>query len=399
MNRVLFVDDEPNVLEGYARALRKQFSMDSATGGAEALEKMDKNGPYAVIVSDMRMPGMDGIELLKTVRQRWPDTVRIMLTGNADQQTAIDAANDDHVYRFFTKPCPPETLSLAIEAGLKIYHATVSERELLEHTLTGVIRVMIDILAATDSRLFSRGRELKEQTRAVLMAITGKSNWECELAAMLSPIGFITVPVSVLNRARRHDPLTDTEIEMIECVPEAGSSLISKIPRLETTARIIRYISKNYDGSGRPVDAIAGEEIPLGSRILKVLSDYYDAQSQGISPASIVSTLESTPGRHDPKILDMVGRVFGSVTPCAVRIANDINTSEAPEKQVFQIRMCDLRPGMFIVHDIETVENVLVMAAGQIVSPMKLELIRNFAKITGLKEPISVQIRGEDERF
>jgi response regulator RpfG family c-di-GMP phosphodiesterase len=395
INRVLFVDDEPNVLEGYARALRKQFSMDSATSGEEALERMNKNGPYAVIVSDMRMPGMNGVELLKTVRQRWPDTVRIMLTGNADMQTAIDAANDDHVYRFFTKPCPPETLALALDAGMKTYQAALNERELLEHTLTGAIRLLLDILAATDSRLFSRGQKLKEQMHDVLMSITGKSNWECELAAMLSPIGLITVPASVLERVRRRETLSDTESEMLECVPEAGSSLISKIPRLETTARIIRYISKNFDGSGRPVDAIAGEEIPVGSRILKVLSDLYDLQNQGQSAAAALESMASISGRHDPKVLELADKLFGGPSPATLNVPNDVNTGEAPERQVFQVRLCDLRPGMFLVHDIETVENVLVMAAGQLISPMKLELIRNFAKITGIKEPISVQIQGE----
>jgi len=108
MHKILCVDDEPNVLKAYKRGLRSNFAIDIATSGGEALQFIESRGPYAVIVSDMRMPQMNGIELLNTVKQCAPDTVRIMLTGNADQQTAIDAVNPGEIFRFLNKPCQPE---------------------------------------------------------------------------------------------------------------------------------------------------------------------------------------------------------------------------------------------------------------------------------------------------
>jgi response regulator RpfG family c-di-GMP phosphodiesterase len=380
-NKVLFVDDDPNVLAGYARALRKQFTFDTANGGEEALALMETKGPYAVIVADMRMPGMDGIQLLSKVRERWSDTVRIMLTGNADQQTAIDAVNTGNVYRFLTKPCPPENLGLAIEAGMKEYALVVGERELLENTLAGSIRVMMDILAAIDPRLFGRGQQLKEQMRTFLTTISGKSNWECELAATLSPIGYITVPPSVMQRAQDMTALTSTEKEMLASVPETGSSLISKIPRLEGVARIIRYLGKNYDGSGSPADAVAGEEIPVGARILKVLSDLLDKERQGASTSDALMAMQATQGQYDPRVLEIALKSVASKT---------VGSLTQPPN-IFHIKLSELRPGYVLVNDIETVENVLVVSAGQRISPMMLELIRNFAKISGIKEPISVQ--------
>src|SRR5258708_28798973 len=100
MEKILFVDDEPNVVEAYQRSLRRDFQNAIATSGAQALEMIAAGGPYAVVVSDMRMPEMDGVQFLTKASELAPDTVRIMLTGNADQQTAIEAVNQGHIFRF-----------------------------------------------------------------------------------------------------------------------------------------------------------------------------------------------------------------------------------------------------------------------------------------------------------
>src|SRR5450432_1390032 len=108
--RVLFVDDEPNLLASFQRSFRKLLEFDVAAGGAEALVAFERHGPYAVIVSDMRMPGIDGMELLEKIKVLYPATVRIMLTGNADQQTAVDAVNRGQIFRFINKPCAADDL-------------------------------------------------------------------------------------------------------------------------------------------------------------------------------------------------------------------------------------------------------------------------------------------------
>ncbi|HEX2100040.1 MAG TPA: response regulator, partial [Candidatus Synoicihabitans sp.] len=139
-SRVLFVDDDPNLLAAFQRNLRKQFQFDTALGAQEALALLERPEPYAVVLADMRMPGMDGVELLERVKQRAPETVRMMLTGNADQQTAVDAVNRGEVFRFLNKPCPPEVLVPALEAAIKHYQLQRLERELLEGTLAGSVK-------------------------------------------------------------------------------------------------------------------------------------------------------------------------------------------------------------------------------------------------------------------
>ena len=128
--KILLVDDEANVLQAYSRAFHKRFKLDTANSGAAALDMITAEGPYAVIVSDMRMPGMNGIELLRTLRRIAPDTVRIMLTGNADQKTAVEAVNNGQVYRFLNKPCSIETMAEALQEALNLYDRSSSERQL-----------------------------------------------------------------------------------------------------------------------------------------------------------------------------------------------------------------------------------------------------------------------------
>lgn len=130
-DKVLLVDDDAMVLAGLKRQLRNEFSIDTALSGEEALQRLQENGPYAVIVSDFMMPGMDGVEFLSRVKKSNPETVRMMLTGTADMPTAIKAVNEGHIFQFHPKPCPADTLSKAIQSGLTLYNKTVSDQDRL----------------------------------------------------------------------------------------------------------------------------------------------------------------------------------------------------------------------------------------------------------------------------
>ena len=131
-NKVLFVDDEAPVLDGYQRLLRRDFTVNTALGGEQGLALIRTTGPYAVVVSDMRMPGMNGAEFLAHVREKTPNTARILLTGHADLDAAIDAVNRGNIFRFLTTPCRKEVLVEAINVGLAQHHAAVAEKELIE---------------------------------------------------------------------------------------------------------------------------------------------------------------------------------------------------------------------------------------------------------------------------
>ena len=120
-HKVLLVDDDANVLHAFKRQLRKQFFIETASSPERGLEVLKKYGPYAVVVSDLRMPGMDGNEFLSRVKRLSPATVRMLLTGYADFQAALKAINSGHIFRLLTKPCPPDTLADAITSGIEEY--------------------------------------------------------------------------------------------------------------------------------------------------------------------------------------------------------------------------------------------------------------------------------------
>jgi len=132
INKVLFVDDEPSILDGYRRMLHREFSIDTATNGEDGLALVKGAVPYAVVVSDMRMPGMNGAEFLAKVRQATPETVRILLTGYSDMDAAIDAVNEGNIFRYLTKPCQKEVLVKAISLSLDQYRTVAAEKILVK---------------------------------------------------------------------------------------------------------------------------------------------------------------------------------------------------------------------------------------------------------------------------
>ena len=144
--KVLCVDDEKQVLKAFQRHFADVFDLSTANGGPEALEMMERDGPFAVVVSDLQMPGMDGIALLSTIKERWPETMRIMLTGKANLDAAIEAVNQGSIFRFLTKPTSAEILHVAIEEALEVYRLRSVERDMMEKTVKGSINILTDVI-------------------------------------------------------------------------------------------------------------------------------------------------------------------------------------------------------------------------------------------------------------
>ncbi len=371
VTRILLVDDEENILHGYHRVLRHAFELDVALGGAQALQAMERHGPYAVVVADMRMPGMSGLELLAEASSRFPDTTRIMLTGNADQKTAMDAVNRGQVFRFLTKPCPAEELELAIRAGLRQYQLVVAEKELLEQTLTGAITVLSELLASVDPVLFSRSQVVRERGARLARMLGCEEVWAVEMAALLAPIGRIALPTRAVQ-ASGNRALVDA---LLAAVPEVGARLLQPIPRLEGVARIIRYQAKGYDGSGTPADEVQGDALPLGSRILRVLWDFSELDASRRSHTVTLEELRLRPKPYDPAVLEALGDLLAFAPPIPL---------------IQGCRLRDLRAGMTLASDIQTEDGGLVLPTGLRLGPGHLELLGSLAILLELREPVSI---------
>jgi response regulator RpfG family c-di-GMP phosphodiesterase len=195
-DKVLLVDDEPRVLSALSRDL---FELDletilTAPSADMAMEQLQANPDTAVIVSDYRMPGMNGVDFLTRCQQICPDASRIMLTGFADLQMAVDSVNQANIFRFLLKPCKPNILVATIQAGFRQHQLVISERELLSKTLNGSVKVLIDILSALSPELFARTNNLRYLGRSLGQALQLENIWDVELAVLLCRLGAVNVP-------------------------------------------------------------------------------------------------------------------------------------------------------------------------------------------------------------
>ena len=380
-NKILCVDDDANVLTGIQRNLRKQFDIDTAVGALAALKQAEGSGPYAVIVADMQMPGMNGVEFLNIVRQKYPDTVRVMLTGNADQKTATEAVNRGQIFQFLNKPCSPDRLAEVLAGGIKQYRMVTAERELLENTLNGSVKVLMEILALSDPVSFGRGQLVRDQARPIAELLQVATTWELDLAAMLCPIGCVSLPAELNQKARVGLDLTGAEKDALARIPQVGSDLLANIPRLQSVARIVLYQNKNFDGTGFPADSVKGEEIPIEARIIRVLADLANLEAKKSARFKGLELLREHKGFYDPQVMDAVGRHFELETRTAV----------VAHKAPLALEVPELYAGQVLTADIRTKQDVLIVAAGTKITPLMLERLRNFASLSGLKLPIYVE--------
>jgi response regulator RpfG family c-di-GMP phosphodiesterase len=150
--RVLLVDDSPSFLDGLIQLLRARFTVHTAADGAEALALCETSGPFAVVVSDQEMPGIRGVQLLARMRESWPDTARILLTGSAELDLAVEALEEGAIFRFMTKPPLPSRLVEAVEAGIRHFRARQEERLLIDQ-LSFARESMLELTLGLERRL------------------------------------------------------------------------------------------------------------------------------------------------------------------------------------------------------------------------------------------------------
>ena len=373
IEKILCVDDEPNILDAYRRALKKDFHIDTASSGAQALEMIAADGPFAVIVSDMQMPEMDGVRLLARVSEVAPESVRIMLTGNADQQTAIQAVNEGHIFRFLTKPCDPDSLARSLTAGVKQYRLVRAEKDLLEKTLSGSIQVLTDVLSMVNPTAFGRASRVRRLVLQLSILMGLENDWQLEIAAMLSQIGCITIPEDTLEKVYEGKSLTPDELHMLQAHPQIGHDLISRIPRLQLVAEMIAHQEKQFGGSqGSP-----GFEtpIPQGARILKLALDFDKLIEAKISSSEAFKEIQRRTEWYDPSVVEALRKVVAS--------------SQTLYDSVY-VKVSELIPEMILAADIMSVTGMLLIAKGQDVTPILRTRLENFLKRGGIEEPIKV---------
>jgi CheY-like chemotaxis protein len=371
--KILLVDDDANILDGFRRGLSREFQMETALGGEEALKLATDSEPYAVVVSDMRMPGMDGLQLLSRIKTLSPETIRIMLTGNNDMETAINAINEGSIFRFLSKPCGKELMAKTLTAALVQYRLVTAEKHLLEQTLSASIQVLTEVLSLVNPAAFSRAQRARRYIRHIALSMKLRSPWQYEVAAMMSQLGCVTLPPETIEAVYNGEKLTPNEQTQYDSHPDVAFDLLSKIPRLEPIAWMIKHQNQS------PPEARPGEadpEIRKGSEILRLTLAYEKLIHKGSSRTDAVFTL-SRQNR------DFSEDFFSALTTL------DPN---AEESELRKFRIADLAPGMIIQQEVRTPDNVLLVSKGQEVTAALLIKLKNFHARRAISGEVTVSM-------
>jgi response regulator RpfG family c-di-GMP phosphodiesterase len=375
--RVLCVDDEVRVLHSIERSLRDKLDLTLVTSAADALTALRETPePFQVIVSDMRMPDMNGINLLTQVRREFPDVVRALLTGHGDLEIVARAVNEGNIFRFLAKPCSMGEILDAVRACVRQHCLVSAERVLLEETLKGSIDAMSEILALSSPTLFGRGTRVKTLAELMCTEAGIPIDWQMQVAAQLSQIGRITLPDTIATKLATGEPLSAQESGMVERVPQVTYNIISHIPRLDEVLMTIQFMDKNFDGTGSPRGKISGDDIPIASRVLKLANRIEELQGRGYSVRRILDSLRVETGAYDPRLLK------------AYEAIADVAEDKAGPRGML---MHEMRIGMVMVEPVRSQAGVMLVAAGQEVSESLLRRIQNYHDTVGIVLPLWVR--------
>ena len=313
--KILIVDDEPDNLQLLYRTLRRDYEVTKAQGPLEALEIL-KETPFNCILSDHKMPDMDGVEFLKRTYDMYPDTIRLLVTAYSDVEILMNAINYAKIYRYIKKPYSPEELLHIVQLALEYYQLKEDNKKLivdLKDLFSGTINAIMDALDSKDSYTLGRSRRVAFYTSKIIAAMDLNKTEKAtiELAALLHDIGMIGVQEDILHKVEK---LTDEEREEIRNHVFYSVKILEDIKQLDKVTDIIRYHHEFYNGAGYPF-GIKGEEIPLGARIIAI-ADAYDSlvsfrpYREGLTPEEALKIIEEKRGEQfDPNILDIFENV------------------------------------------------------------------------------------------
>jgi CheY-like chemotaxis protein len=350
--KILCVDDEPGVLRGLTLRLRRGFDVSTAPSGEEGLAILRDKPGFAVVVSDMQMPGMDGATFLGKAREVQPDAVRMLLTGVADLATAIAAVNQGGIFRFLCKPCKPPELMKALVDATELYRLRTAERELTEKTLYGAVRMMAETLALVAPLEFGRGAVVLDFVRALSQHAGARAGWEAEIAAMMVHAGTPSLPEEVRTRWAAGRPLTASDRERVGQSRKRTAAMLRRVPRLEHVA-----------------DLVTGEAPGVESGRLALAIRLADLVAAGATTSVAVAEVVARP-------------------PVPLSRALRAGLDGLEEARTREVLVGGLKVGDVLAVDVLTPSGQLLVGGGQTVTEVVRERLIRFSARGGVREPV-----------
>jgi response regulator RpfG family c-di-GMP phosphodiesterase len=438
---VLLVDDEDNILKSLRRTLRREpCQVYTAGSGEEALELLALQGPVDLVISDARMPGMDGATLLATVKDRWPDCIRILLTGYADITTTIKAINDGRIYRYIPKPWDDEELRLVIRQALA-YQFSERERKRLEaltsrqnDELQHLNEELRSLNANLEERVRARTEELQEtadmldlaydelrhsyttatevfsslinqrmpadrqpNSRVIALVKAYAETYELgpqvtqdlTMAAALYNLGKLSWPDSLFNQPS--DMLSKEQRKIYRQYPGNSEHLLMALEPLQGAARIIRHHQERWNGRGFP-NELAGEQIPFTARLLKLAVDFIELQCgliidrKVLRDKALILIKRHAERLYDPELCDQFLAICTELAP-------DI---EPQDPNILALDTRRLEPGMVIARALHANSGMLLLNEGKMLTPLLVEKLRAFEEVEAKGARYTVFVRNPE---
>jgi len=275
--KILVVDDEPDNLQLVRRTLRKYYDIVTANNADEAIEILSQSNDIEMVVSDHKMPGKSGVELLHHCFEHYPQITRILITAYSEVPILVDAINAGKIHRYIKKPWTPEELLLTVNKSFEANKLSRENSQLIadfKDLFSGTISAITDALDEKDKFTLGRSKRVCEYAIEIAkeMNLSDIELSKIEVASLLHDIGMIGVPEYILHKTEK---LTNEEYENIKKHVEYGINILGSIKQLDSVVAIIKCHHERYDGSGYPY-GMKGEEIPIGARII-ALADTFDA--------------------------------------------------------------------------------------------------------------------------
>ena len=357
-NKILCVDDEESILRGFQLNLRKDFELHLASNGVEGLEVFDREGGFALVLSDMRMPQMNGATMLSEIKARDPEVVTVLLTGHTDFESAMSAVNEGSIFRMLSKPCPPETLIKVLNDGLAQHDLIASKRILLDQTLRGAVDALAQSLSTAKPLFFGRAQRVRRIANELAEMMKIPDAWRVDIASTFSQLAYISIPESVSEDVYHKRELSPEVKKVVKQLPDDTQKLIEKIPGLEDIGEIlgkltIQHRFEEEDESG----------LRKAASILHVALDFDYYEEQGHDRSLIVQTLKSRKDDYDPEITECLSQLL-------VVAEQQFRLEEIPIRR--------LEIGMRLAQELRLEDGFLVASCGADVDRQLLKVVRNY---------------------
>lgn len=271
-SKILFIDDDNFVLESYMARYRKNYKIFLANTPDKALQFIYSIDDFSVIISDMKMVGMSGVELFSRIKTLSPFSTRIMLTGYTQADIAIDAVNKGEVFRFLSKPCSADVMDKAIKEGVLLYNSYIQDKNIIQDFLKGSIKVLIDSVRISNPRAYERSVRIRNFSRRIAQDMNIKSIVDVEIASMICHVGYIGIDKKIIDSIENGDKLSFAEEEIFNQYPMIGANLVNNIPKLGNVSRIIQYHSCKYENYMPVESSIVSIALHFESLCIKELS-------------------------------------------------------------------------------------------------------------------------------